>query len=213
MQACICSTWDMTRTFATRCVAHYSYDYRNTRRKRTGFLFVECSFVAVVVHASSMKSAARARRGRKLYCSCGARALYVSEVSRDLLYLFVMRGAPSDGDDDGPAGASFTMAGALVYHVTRWWDGEATAQRPLQSSNKRSERSRVWFYALLLCTTRGANIRRGVSRLWKPMKSGLSRVSESPGRPDNPEGARGYLGVCVESKENAIPREDIIIFY
>lgn len=203
LRACIHSLRDMTRIFATRCVAHYSYDYRNARRKRNRLSF--CRMFLRGRRHSRFLHEKRAggtwteivlflRRARSLcrWSFTGppllVRAARSSEQRR-------RRGWRRVG------GGVFHVTAALVYHVTRWWDG-GLRQRPLQSSNKRSE-----LYALSLCMTRRASIRRGVSRLWKPMKSELSRLNDRI----IPIALKGYLGVCVW--KTRFLRQDIIIFY
>lgn len=67
----------MTRTFATRCVVHYGYDYRNTRRKR-----VPAFFLSNVPSwpSSFMFPPWKARRGRDVGGNCTvpvARALFM----------------------------------------------------------------------------------------------------------------------------------------
>lgn len=97
-------------------------------------------------------------------------ALYVPEVSRDLRFSFVMREAPSD-DDVG--GGAFTGCARLSRHALMRRRGYGSGLYKVLING---------VYALSLCATRGAVFTEYPvrARLWKPMKSGLSRVPRSP---------------------------------
>lgn len=188
LRACIRSLRDMTRTFATRCVAHYSYDYRNARRKRNRLSFCRMFFRGRRHSRFLHEKRAGETWAEIVLFLWRARSLCRWSFTGPPLLVRAARSSERRRRRRRAGGGVFHVTAALVYHVTRWWDGE----RPLQSSNKRSE-----LYALSLCMTRRASIRRGVSRLWKPMKSELSRLNDRI----IPIALKGYLRVCVEKRD------------
>lgn len=161
----------------------------------TGFLFAECS-LAVIIHVSSVKSA----RVEIVLFLWRARSLCPWSFTGPPLLVRNTRDSERRRRRR-VGGGVFHRGGCarLSRHALM------RRQRPLQSSNKRSERARLALCALVVHDPKSEHSPRSVPS----MKTDEKRVI-SPERPDNPDRAKRYRRVCVGNAKNA-PKRYIVI--